>query len=140
MSILDDLFSHAKTLWTGIQGSADRNQQVKVDAAMAHIWPSDLAEPIRSPDVLPNDTLIYNRPTAPETAFAFVGSSLTITGPSFRSFPVQPNYVMGLASPDEPERPPEALPAATDATGTFVYFEGRGFVAVTLANVRLEAF
>ena len=139
MTIVDDLFSRAEKLWTGIQGTADKNQQMKVDAAMVSIFASDLEESLDPPDVLPSDTLIYNPPVTPEAAAAFLSSSLTITAPNFRGFPVQPNYVMGLA-PDELDSPPEASPAATDdKTGTFLYFGGGGFVAVTLANIRLEA-
>jgi len=37
MTILDDLFKEANGLWTNIQETADRNQQVKVDAAMVTI-------------------------------------------------------------------------------------------------------
>ena len=96
MTILDDLFGQAEGLWTGIQGTADKNQQVKVDAAMVSIFASDLEESLHPPDVLPSDTLIYNPPVTPEAAAAFVGSSLTITAANFRIFPAHPNYVMHL--------------------------------------------
>jgi hypothetical protein len=42
MTILDDLFSEAEGLWISIQGTADSTQQVKVDAAMAEVFASDL--------------------------------------------------------------------------------------------------
>ena len=136
MTILDDLFGQAEGLWTGNQGTADKNQQVKIDAAMVSIFASDLEESLHPPDVLPSDTLIYNPPVTPEAAAAFVGSSLTITAANFRIFPAHPNYVMHLE--DAPVR--KASPAATDATGTFVYFPLEHiFVAVTIGHLRLEA-
>ena len=144
MTILDDLFSEASGLWTIIQGTADKNQQVKVDAAMPEVVASDLKEPLRPPFVKHSDTLIYN-PRTLATPASFVGSELTILAPGHCAVPSHnPADATVVDSPDygilsANARPPTST-AATDETGKFVYFPlgEHEFVAVTLANLRSE--
>jgi hypothetical protein len=127
MTILDDLFKDAKDLWTAIQETADSNQQVKVDAAMALIGASNLQERILpQPFVKPSDTLIYNSRT-PLNTTRFVGSELTILAPgrlvtggegADATVVGSPDYGIKLAN----ARPPTSTAATDDATGKFVYF------------------
>jgi hypothetical protein len=141
MTILDDLFSVAEETWNSIQGTADSTQQVAVYAAMAQVWKSDLkASNTFQPQVLPIDRLIYNRPITLKSSASFVGSVLTITAPNVHTFPLQPNYGITWEG--------NTSTAATDDKTGVVYFHVVGggwgninaFVAVTLYNLRLEAF
>jgi hypothetical protein len=141
MTILDDLFNLAEENWNSIQGTADTTQQVVVYAAMAQVWASDLkASNTFQPLVPPIDRLIYNPPITLKSPASFVGSLLTITAPNFHIFPVHPNYGIQWQG--------NASTAATDDGTGVVYFHvnagGWGnvqaFVAVTLYNLRLEAF
>ena len=141
MTILDDLFNLAEENWNSIQGTADSTQQVVVYAAMAQVWASDLkASNTFQPLVPPIDRLIYNPPITLKSPASFVGSLLTITAPNFHIFPVHPNYGIQWQG--------NASTAATDDETGVVYFHvnagGWGnvqaFVAVTLYNLRLEAF
>ena len=87
MTILDDLFKEAHDLWTAIQVTADRGQQVVVDAAMVQIPTGMLGGRTRGPPFnLPSDTLIYNPAAGPPfTPPSFVGSELTIFAPNFHT-------------------------------------------------------
>jgi hypothetical protein len=138
---LDDLFNLAEENWNSIQGTADSAQQVIVYAAMAQVWASDLkSSNTFQPLVLPIDRLIYNRPITLKSSASFVGSLLTITAPNFHIFPVQPNYGIQWQGST-------STAATDDETGVFYFHVVGGgwgninaFVAVTLYNLRLEAF
>jgi hypothetical protein len=130
---LDDLFNRAEELWNSIQGTSDKYQQVVVDATMAIAWRSDLDNESNTNDYSPPiDSLIYNPPMALKSPATFVGSKLSITGPNFHIFPVQPNYQVqwdGLGW---------FIPSADDATGVFYFSWGDiSLIAVTLRNLRL---
>jgi hypothetical protein len=69
-----------------------------------------------------------------------VGSLLTITAPNFHIFPVQPNYEIQWQGNT-------STAATDDETGVFHFHVVGGgwgninaFAAVTLSNLRLEAF
>src|SRR5262249_6256632 len=99
--------------------------------------------------ILTGDTLIYN-PRTPATPASFVGSKLTILAPGLYVRPGHnPDDATVIDSPDygilfADARASFTSTAATDETGTFVYFPLRvrgpirAFVAVTLNNLRPE--
>ena len=145
MTILDDLFNGAEGLWNSIQGTADQDQEVVVYAVPINVRSSDLHGLQEfygtTSEALPTDRLIYSAASVEfQTPPTFAGSMLTITAPNFHIFPVQPNYGIQWQG--------NASTAATDDGTGVVYFHvnagGWGnvqaFVAVTLYNLRLEAF
>jgi hypothetical protein len=141
MTILDDLFKEAEGLWNSIQGTADNTQLVVVNGAMASLSASSLTEGIAfQPRILPIDRLIYNPAAGPPfTPAKFAGSELTITAPNFHTHTFQRDYGILWGGST-------STPATDDVTGVFYFHvEGGGwggpvFVAVTLYNLRLEAF